>query len=75
MLTLTLDVAESAVYNTISHGYGGLLESDICVILRLCSEALACFHALGSDACLRRKSVLLKMASSNVNYRDIAEAE
>jgi hypothetical protein len=54
----------------------GLLERDICVILRTCAEALVRFHALGGDACLRGKSVCLaKMPSSNVNYRDIAEAE
>jgi hypothetical protein len=70
------DVAESAVYNFISVSrHGGLLESDICVILRPCIEALVGFHALGGDACLRGKSVCQKVPSSNVNYRDIAEAE
>jgi hypothetical protein len=48
-----IDVAESAIYSFIyCHGHGGLLERDVCVVLRPCVEALAGFHALGGDACL-----------------------
>src|SRR5712691_10717662 len=35
----------------------GIPECDICVILRPCVEVLVRFHALGGDACLRKKSV------------------
>ena len=49
------DVAITALSQC--HGHGGLLERDICVILRPCVEALVRFNALGGDACLRGKSV------------------
>lgn len=40
-----------------SYGHRGILESNICIILRLGLEALGRFHALGGDTCLRGKSV------------------
>jgi hypothetical protein len=67
-----IEVAESAISQY--HGDGGILERDICEILRPCFEALARLHALGGDTYLRGKSVCQRMPSSNVNYLDIAEA-
>ena len=67
-----IDVTESAVYSFTHHG--GLLERDVCVIVRPCIEDLARLHAMGGDAGLHENQ-LPKIPLSKINYRDIAEAE
>jgi hypothetical protein len=51
-----IDVLESAVYSAISVSRC-LLERNIGEVLWPCIEALACFHALGGNTRLRKKSV------------------